>query len=494
MLQVTLLNPGRYLIASPRIELMEEQAQFLQEEAAKLGKSMPPLRLIHAKRSHRGDVSRQMADAARDLKDEDHCIVFITHEGLRIGDLTPFTNWHACVDEIPDSTISGSFSGAATWQYLAGVFDLKPVGDDKWSEVILRPNAPSMNEVINDDLMQPLAAFHKQVRAGQGVFVNLSDWPDAQGRGRKVQWWSLWTPLALEQCASVTITGANFETSLCHQAIKMWFSDRIELDFKSVGTDILRASSEVRIHYFTKAHTGSTTYWAESDGRWCLNQVCRYLEGIGGVNFWSGNEVVRNYFEHRFPGQMVLPKMAGTNSLIGHNSCALIYSNKAQEADEPILELFNLDKAAIRQAREIEDVIQFVMRGAIRQPDFGGIYDVYLYDIAQAEALESYLREHRITDQVTLIPVAEASILDKSRSVMKGTNTAAAIDVRSDAERKGERRAKDRDRQKKHRSKQRAATVTAGTLRPRGRPKVTRAQSCDDFEQNGGSAEAQIPI
>jgi hypothetical protein len=118
---------------------------------------------------------------------------------------------------------------------------------------------------------------------------------------------------------------------------------------------------------------------------------------------------------------MVLPKLAGTNTLIDQTSCALVYSNKAQDADAAILDVFDLTRAEIEQARELEDLFQFVMRGAIRRPDFGGEYNVYLYDRTQALALEQYLRKHRITDDVTLVGIHEAGILDEADlSLRKG--------------------------------------------------------------------------
>ncbi|WP_206749931.1 hypothetical protein, partial [Salmonella enterica] len=41
--------------------------------------------------------------------------------------------------------------------------------------------------------------------------------------------------------------------------------------------------------------------------------------------------------------------------------------------------LTGITDAQIERAREEEDVLQFVMRGAIRKRDFGGDYDIYLY-------------------------------------------------------------------------------------------------------------------
>ena len=48
-------------------------------------------------------------------------------------------------------------------------------------------------------------------------------------------------------------------------------------------------------------------------GRDCLAKVCRYLEKVS-LGYWSGNEVVTDYFHGRLSGEMVSPKAEGTNS------------------------------------------------------------------------------------------------------------------------------------------------------------------------------------
>jgi hypothetical protein len=62
--------------------------------------------------------------------------------------------------------------------------------------------------------------------------------------------------------------------------------------------------------------------------------------------------------------------------------------------------VFGLSKQDIERAREQEDIWQFVMRGAVRNADFAGVYTVYLYDVWQADTLADMLRDAGITDRV----------------------------------------------------------------------------------------------
>ena len=61
-----------------------------------------------------------------------------------------------------------------------------------------------------------------------------------------------------------------------------------------IGDDVIRARPAVTINYFTAGHVGSTKFWSTSEGRWCLNSIARHLEKVGGVGFWSANEVSRS--------------------------------------------------------------------------------------------------------------------------------------------------------------------------------------------------------
>ena len=160
------------------------------------------------------------------------------------------------------------------------------------------------------------------------------------------------------------------------------------------------------------------------------------------------------------------PKLAGTNELIHHTSCLYIYSNKAQDSDAAILDLLGIDRDAIRHTREFEDMRQFVMRGIIRRPEYDGDYDVYVYDLAQAEDLKRYLSESGITNQVELVPVHEAGIMDVVRPErQRGSASRARLTDSSEV-----RREKDTSRKRRDRAEEKEEKIRNGTYRPRGRP------------------------
>ncbi len=171
-------------------------------------------------------------------------------------------------------------------------------------------------------MAQDLVEFHKYCNnPNRAVFVDISDWEDARRAGRKIRWWSIWSPLALEKCASLTIASANFFGSLQFHAARWLHGDNITFVEQKVGSGLVRANPKVRVHYITQGHAGSTDWWETDEGNACLVAVSIYIEGTGSVGFYSTNKAVRDVFRNRFPGQRCDPKLAGTNELIDHTSC-----------------------------------------------------------------------------------------------------------------------------------------------------------------------------
>jgi hypothetical protein len=265
----------------------------------------------------------------------------------------------------------------------------------------------------------------------------------------------------------VKIASSGYFSSLCHIATERFYAGQIEYEAENVRS-ARTGQPMVRVHYYTRSHRGSTSYWKEGEGELCLEKVGRHLAGVQALGFWSANGLVQERFGLLLQGKRISPRQAGTNSYRHSTSCAVIYSNKSQSADEPILKVFGLTKDEIARAREIEDIQQFVMRGAIRSPEFGGEYDIYLYDLYQAEAVRDFLTKGGFAN-VRLEPVEEAGIMDVERP--KAGRKPVQVDERTKAERTAERRKKDAERKKRARSAERRKKERDGSLRPVGRPR-----------------------
>jgi hypothetical protein len=381
--------------------------------------------------------------------------------------------WHVGIDENIDSAVmSGSFSATASWPMLQRHYELDPLPHQQTWEVLPRSGVALLKHgAITKDVAQSLAAFHKcATNRNRSVFVDLDDWADASKARRKISWWSVWSLLSLKGCASVTIAAAGYFDSLPYHAARWLHGDEITFSEERIGAGLVRAKPRVRLRYFTSGHVGSTTWWQTDEGNRCLVAVSTHIEGIGGVGYYSSNQEIRLVFKNRFPGQECDPKLAGTNELIEHTSCLLIYSNKARHEDEVLLDLLSLDRDVIRRTREFEDVRQFMMRGIVRRPDYDGDYDVYVYDLAQAEDLKQYLVASGVTDRVELVPVHEAGIMDVQRPDTKRLKTAT---TRTPLSAKALRK-RDAERKQRERARDKEESIANGTYRPPGAPRKVK--------------------
>jgi len=457
--------PGRYLFAMPRTDLIDERVRDLEGRTSTAGSGLVVVP-IHSDQKARGPVKRRIRDAAGVYSDDAHVVVLITHEALTTTDLSGYYGWHVRIDETPDAVASDLLRIPVAAQWFKALYDLRQVPGTKWARVEPRDTAPAVSQFMKDDFAEELLGFHKRAISPTGVVVDVTEWDQAFDTTRPVRWWSAWSPRDLQDFATVKIAASGYYTSLCHLATEAWYPGEVTYETHEIETTRTRPP-QVRVHYYTRGHRGSTSFWKDGQGKECLTKVGRHLATVRGLGFWSGNKLVRERFELALPGLSVSPKLAGTNSLRHLTSCALIFSNKAQDSDAPILEVFGLDKSHIEHAREVEDVQQFVMRGRIRCPDYAGQYDVYVYDDWQAEAVRDFLVANAITD-VELTPLTEVGIMDEVRP--KAGRKAVELDVQTKAQRDHEKRVRDAARKREARACQRENKKRAGTYRGAGRP------------------------
>ncbi|MFF8802371.1 MULTISPECIES: hypothetical protein [unclassified Methylobacterium] len=481
MLDEMIAEPGRYLLCSPRTSLIDEQAVYLRGSAAALDRAIEVIPIHSAQKGQRGDVLRRLREIVREsaaISGDDHRIVVVTHEALLTLDPSTIAGWHVRIDETPNIIASGSMRIGATWSSVERHYTLSLIDGTGWARVVDRDDVARLDprQIVEDDATT-LNAFRKAAsNPNRTTFVDLREWSDAERSRSPVRWWSMWSFTTLEACASVKMTAASFSDSIAYRSIHKFDAERVEVVEVNVAAGTPRAQPNVLIHYFTQC-LGSTAWWEGDEGSHCLVQISRHLERIGFDGFWAANEAAVPYFRHRFNGTRCQPKQAGTNSLIHHTASMAIYSNKAQNSDAASIEVLGLDNEAIRSAREDEDVFQFVLRGAIRDPSYGGTYRVYLHDWHQAEALSRRLRASGITNDIEIVPVNEAGILDVQRPASKHDgDIGSKMCPEALGDRVARKKARERARGARRRNAAREEKLTAGTYQRRGRPRKDEHQ------------------
>lgn len=457
MRNAALANPGRYLFAAPTIELVEElAAQFERTSGLEV-------RAAHSRSKGRG-TAKERLDFARDdivRRGLAHAILLTTHETLMAADLSEFVGWHARIDEAPAAVQAGRIDIRLLRPWFKATFTLTGAQDSEWSVLSLKGTAADWKSVQASPA-NGLGEFQKQAAHLDRVFVKATDWDSAD----EIDWFSMWTPLALSAFGSVQVAGSSYTDSVGYHAAKTLFGDLLDFSEREVR-EARTGCPSITIHFFTRGHRGGTNYWDKSDGRLMIKKVCDHLGRVLPARaFWSGNDVVQHLMEHRIKGKLISPTAAGLNKHGARIACAYIFSAKPTPNDAAIKSALRLTDAQILKAREDDAVAQFVMRGAIRNPSYDGPYDIYLYEEAQAQRLQTHLSACGFTT-VDVVGVEEAGILDTPRHAAPPKTRLTEADV---AARKAAKSKTEADRLKK----KRAAKALAEGRKPHqpGNPKL----------------------
>lgn len=397
--------PGLYLFSMPTKALIEEQAAEFRKAQPSL-----PVFTVHADIKPTRKINRQIEEALAAVRDggHQHAVVMLTHVSMMAEDLTGFHGWHARIDEAPNSVQSGKVAVTGAEALFESLFALEDFGHAKWR--VLKPLGPrpSYFETKNNPALAPIEELIRLAYRPSGVLVDTKSF---RGLKAKMSWWSIWTPADLEGFSSIQIAGASYETSLGAKVLTQWFAKKVRLVPEPLPMRRLGTPS-IRVHYFTEGHRPSTWLWDQSEGRRRLKAVADWLgANAPHIEFWSGNPEVLKLLDWRVAGEAILPRVAGLNKWREAKACALIYSSGRTDDDAPLQAVFGLTDDDIRIAREDEDTLQFVMRGAIRNPEYDKAYDIYLYTKEQAERLAAKLIASEV-GVVELVPVIDAGIMD----------------------------------------------------------------------------------
>ena len=290
-----LAKPGLYLFAMPSIALIREQADAFRA-------AMPGLDVTEADSKAKGKGSfgsvQKRLDATLDRitgAGVTHAVVFISHEALMARDLSGFSGWHVRIDEAPNALQGGKVKVPASTGALSQFFSLTPVGGHGWAEVGLANNAPPWRDLENDSLLKSLAEMIKRAGTRHGVFVDQRTWTKEFG------WCSIWLPTALSHFASCHIAGAAYPTSLGAVIAKRWLGGAINFIPRPIPM-VRTGQPNVRVHYFTQSHEGTSHLWEEHVGREFIVKVCDFLAGLNPpIGYWSGNEEVQKLMDWRVP-------------------------------------------------------------------------------------------------------------------------------------------------------------------------------------------------
>ena len=436
-------TPGLYLLACPRIDLIEERVRDLTAAAVQIG-AEPNIAQVHTETKRGLPVAQRVRERMAAVKSLPHAVIAITHDTLMMLDPSEIIGWHVAIDEQVAGLCGNSHVIPVTVRLLRDSFDIVPTTKTGWGRLVPRPGAITYGEALRDASLKGLVDLVKWAGSPHGVMVDALRWEEIEGSNRPLGWVSAWTYGQLRHAASATIAAASLDHTLTYLATRLLDPDT---EFEHRNIPVAREiRPTVVLHYFVAEHRGSSHFWSPTQaGAAGIAAIARCLEGRD-IGYWASNDTIKQHFLGRLSGVPVSVKIEGSNALRDKTSCALIYSGKPRYEDEPLRRFFGWGKGVIERARECEDILQFVQRGIIRCAEFGGVYHIYLYDKWQADWLGDYFVTNGIA-AVELVAEHEPGLMEVKRP-QRGRQP----DLTRTTEEKAEaRRARDKARKERER-------------------------------------------
>jgi len=390
---------GLHLYVTDRREAIMERSAKIVSLLADVGATMSVVSIISERdrKTQSWSVRRRVQDLPASWHATDDVCVFITHEAMRMCDLSEFTGWSIWIDEVPDIMDNETMQIGVSKSLFDRLYCLDPISNDDgepsgWSGVRLRGSEASLAHIAQDDIANGLRAFHRRLtdqheHDRRAVVVNASRW-DEYGPDKRCNWFSIWSPEHLSAFNRVTFLANAFTDSLTFQIMRaMWPS----IEWKKVQADGSRKFKQrtVTIHYYAERHQASRKLFNSDAGRAYVQAICDDIR----VRVTSDHIYMTNGAEDEIvflPGTKLSPKQAGSNEFSAINAATCIYTVKPDHEQRKAYELLGIDPDYYIETNERETILQFMCRTSVRDPESVCHVDLFVYDKTQADFLRRY--------------------------------------------------------------------------------------------------------
>ncbi len=181
----------------------------------------------------------------------------------------------------------------------------------------------------------------------------------------------------------ITFMANDFENTLIYRAYSALF-EKVELNLRTRSVPV---QDRLVVKYFSKGNLSAT--W-KKDNPEKLKKIYDYLNVLlnGSKFLWTNNK--KDGDQYTLLGDFISPDCRGLNDYQDYDTCVWLASMKPNPSEAACLEhAFDITGAQIVQARELETLHQFVMRGCIRKYDSTEVQTVYVFSEEQAKSLVS---------------------------------------------------------------------------------------------------------
>ncbi|HDG1675111.1 TPA: hypothetical protein PFE07_004613 [Kluyvera cryocrescens] len=190
-----------------------------------------------------------------------------------------------------------------------------------------------------------------------------------------------WVDLSKYKGLDVTFMANKFEESLIYKGNPELFT---KVNFDGLRSRVKSVDERLKVYYFSKSKKFTKTFRNENPEQ--ITKVIDYINNNSKDFFYT----VSSDMDKNLNGKYITPVSRGLNSYQDYTTCVWLASMKPSPVEiTQINIMFGLSSDEIIQAREYENLYQFVNRSNIR--DYASEKDVviYVFDEEQARSLSS---------------------------------------------------------------------------------------------------------
>lgn len=346
---------------------------------------------IYAKSRFRRDhrtVSAQVEAIPSDCAAHD-IIIFITHEAMKLASFEAFAGqgWTIWIDEVPGVLDHDKHRFYLTWEKLVEFYDLHPEG--RWSRVALRDEKLDLSDLAADEGFQALRPFHRRVAdPRREVLVDITDWEELAQKGREVSWYSVWSPAELVHFHRVVMLGNALTHSVSYHIWQQKWPDIVWQPIAGESPSFL--PRQVTITYYAEDRARRALF-NSPQGQRNLAKIAHDIafRVPADEHIWMCNAADEQCL-FRMPGERLSPKKAGSNDYDWATYVSAIYTAKPDPALIGVYERLGIAPDLHTVSAELETILQFVCRSAVRRADDQRPIHIRVYDRRQAEYLLDY--------------------------------------------------------------------------------------------------------
>ncbi|MCW2478137.1 hypothetical protein [Candidatus Symbiopectobacterium sp. NZEC135] len=349
------------------------------------------LQLVEQTKSTLGEICKVITSKDSDSVENDlhaflmkptHRVLIITDKAFtRITDLSLLRQWKIYLDDVVNFHSYNVINTEKKYEVEHQLFK----DFDSLSKQYL--TAKAITE-FSDDLVQTMSTRFGFIQ-DYDHFVMNSNFFDKIGKSGNTDIYSTannqltilaWINIAKYIGQDITFMANKFEESLIYKSDPKLFE---EINLDGMLKRKVPVQNRLKVYYFSEERFSRTYRNNNPDAlskvaEWINNNVCEY--------FYTTNSDNKNILN----GKYIDPISRGMNSYQDYTKCVWLVSMKPSPVETKQLELmFKLTREEVVQARERENLYQFVQRSNLRDYDSAEIIEVYVFDKEQALSLST---------------------------------------------------------------------------------------------------------